>query len=127
MSLSYCTLAVIACTLSSGSIRGHYVATLCPSEGRWYQRFETGINTRMGDVVSQDRAYTLEILHALLEMYELEWQEHGYSVPMVPIHSVMFLLVTCFRGMRGYEAVWIDLGALRYDTAYCLTQKKGSG
>ena len=60
-------------TLSSGSIRGRYVATLCPSEGRWFQRFETGINARMGDVVSQDRAYTLEILLAVLEMYELEW------------------------------------------------------
>ena len=58
-------------TFSSGSIRGYYVATLCPSEGRWFQRFETGINARMGDIVSQDRAYTLEILLALLEMFEL--------------------------------------------------------
>ena len=55
-------------TLSSGSIRGQYVATLCPSEGHLYQRFETKINARMGDVVSQDRAYTLEILLALLEI-----------------------------------------------------------
>ena len=79
----------------------------------------------MGDVVPIE--LILWNYCKLLEMYELEWQEHGYSVPMVPIHSVMFLLVTCFRGMRGYEAVWIDLDALRYDTAYCLTQKKGSG
>jgi len=39
---------------------------------------------------------------------------------MVSIYSVMFLLVTCLGGMRGYEAVWIDLGALRYDDAHCL-------
>ena len=58
-------------TSSFGSIRGHYVATLCPSEGQWCQRFEIGINnTRMGDIVSQDRAYTLELLHALLEIYD---------------------------------------------------------
>ena len=59
----------------------------------------------MGDVVPQDRAYTLELLHALLEMFELEWQVHGYSVPMVSIYSVMFLLVICVGGMCGYEAV----------------------
>ena len=59
-------------TLSSGSIRGRYVATLCPSEGRWHQYFETGINTRMSDVVSPDRAYTLELLHALLKIYDIE-------------------------------------------------------
>ena len=113
-------------TLSSGTIKGRYVATLCPSEGRWYQRFETGINSRMGDVVSQDRAFTLEILLALLEMYELEWQEHKYEMPMVSMYSVMFLLITCLGGMRGYEAVWTDLGALRYDMAYCLDREDES-
>jgi hypothetical protein len=44
-------------TLSAGSVKGRYVATLNPSEGRWYQHFESGICARMGDdVVSQDRA-----------------------------------------------------------------------
>ena len=113
-------------TLSSGSIRGRYVATLCPSEGHWYQHFETGINARMGDVVSQDRAYTLEILLALLEIYELEWQEHRYAMPMESIYSVMFLLITCLGGMRGYEAMWTDLSALRYDMAHCLDREDES-
>ncbi len=61
-------------TLLAGSVKGRFVATLCPSEGRWYQHFETGICARMGDVVSQDRAYTVEVLLALLEMFEEEWQ-----------------------------------------------------
>jgi len=113
-------------TLSSGTIKGRYVATLCPSEGRWYQRFETGINARMGDVVSQDRAFTLEILLALIEHYELEWQEFGYSIPMVSIYSCMFLLITCLGGMRGYEAMWTDLAALRYDVNYCLAREDES-
>ena len=112
--------------MSSGTIKGRYVATLCPSEGRWYQRFETGINARMGDVVSQDRAFTLEILLALIELYELEWQEFGYSIPMVSIYSCMFLLITCLGGMRGYEAMWTDLAALRYDVDYCLAREDES-
>jgi hypothetical protein len=41
-------------TLSAGSVKGQYVATLNLSEGRWYQHFESRICARMGDVVSQD-------------------------------------------------------------------------
>ena len=105
---------------------GCYVATLCPSEGQYYHRLGTGINARMGDIVSQDRSYTLELMHTLFEMYELECQEHGYSVPMVSIYSVMFLIATCLGGMRGYEAVWADLDAIRYDVTHCLNHEDES-
>ena len=113
-------------TLSSGSIRGRYIATLAPSEGRWYQRFESGINTRMGDIVSQDRAYSLDVLLALLEMFEQEWEVHGYGISLNSMYSVMFLLITCLGGMRGYEAVWTDLTALRYDLEYCRSRNDKS-
>ena len=59
-------------TLSSGSTCGRYITTLCSSEGRWYQGFEAGINARIGDIVSQDKAYTLYVFLALIEMYEQE-------------------------------------------------------
>jgi hypothetical protein len=39
-------------TLSAGSIKGRFVATLCLSEGQCYQYSKTGICTQMGDVVS---------------------------------------------------------------------------
>lgn len=73
----------------------------------------------MGDVVSQDRAYTLEIIHKLLESYEAEWQEQGFEMPLKTVCSVMFLLVASLGGMRGFEVMWTDLAALRYDINYC--------
>jgi hypothetical protein len=54
-------------TLFAGSVKGRFVATECPSERRWYQHFETGICSRMGDMVDQDQAYTIEVLLALIE------------------------------------------------------------
>jgi hypothetical protein len=60
-------------TLSAGSVKGRFVATRCPSKGQWYQNFEMEIYARMGDIVLQDRAYTIEILLAFLEMYKEEW------------------------------------------------------
>jgi len=106
-------------TLSAGSVKGRFVATECPSEGRWYQHFETGICSRMGDVVDQDRAYTIEVLLALIEMYEQEWQTYYLQMPLLSISACMFLLVSALGGMRGYEVVWTDLAALIYDVTYC--------
>ena len=105
--------------LSSSSVKGRYVASLNPSEGRWYQRFSAGICARMGDIVHQDRAYTIGVLLKLLEMYEAEWESHRFVMNSLSIHACMFLLVTCLGGMRGYEAVWTDLAALTYDVTYC--------
>jgi hypothetical protein len=106
-------------TLSTSSAKGRFVATRCPSEGRWYQRFAMGINARMGDVVSQDRAYSIEVLLKLLEMFEEEWQTHGYAISVNSICACMFLLVSCLGGMRGFEVVWTDMAALRYDLGFC--------
>ena len=43
----------------------------------------------------------------------------GLEMPLHSLRSVMFLLVSCLGGMRGYEVVWTDLGALNYDLDYC--------
>ena len=110
-------------TLSSGLVKGRFVATRCPSEGRWYQHFETGICARMEDVVSQDRVFTIEVLLALLQMYEEEWETYYLRMLLVSVSACMFLLVTCLGGMRGYEVVWTALAALNYDVAHCESAK----
>ena len=104
---------------SSSSKKGRFVATCNPSEGRWYQFFAKGCCARMGDIVKQDRAYTIGIVLKLLSMYEVEYQETGAHMQLHSIYSCMFLLLTCLGGMRGYEAVWTDLSALKYDVDYC--------
>ena len=105
--------------MSSGGVKGRLIATRAPSEGRWFQQFMHGVRVRMGDVVDQDRAYTTEIILALLDVYEKEWEEKGLDMPLHTVRAVMFLLVSCLGGMRGYEVMWTDLGALRYDLEYC--------
>lgn len=91
------------------------MATRCPSESRWYEHFAVGVLARMGDVVSQDCAYTIEVLHKLLESYEADWNDAGYQMPVKIISSCMFLLTSSLGGMRGFEVMWMDLAALRYD------------
>jgi hypothetical protein len=106
-------------TLSARLVKRWFVATHCPSKGQWHQHFKTGIYARMGDVISQDRAYTIEVLLALLEMYKEEWQTYYLLMPLVLVCMCMFLLVSCLQGMQGIEVVWTDLVALRYDIKHC--------
>ena len=88
-------------SLSSSSKAGRYVATCNPAEGRWYQHFSVGVAARMGDIVRQDRAYTIGVLHKLLEMYEKEYQDLGPLMSDDSICSAVFLLVTCLGGCGG--------------------------
>ena len=55
---------------SSGGLKGRFVATLCPSEGRWFQRWNLGTRVRMADVVTQDQAFSIEIVLAVIQLYE---------------------------------------------------------
>ena len=108
--------------LSSGSVKGRYIATLRPSEGRWYSLFSTGMSVRMGDIVKQDQAYTIEIVHAVINLFEEQFQDEGYAMPVADFEAAMFFIISCMGGFRGYETVWTDLGALRYDVEYCEAQ-----
>ena len=86
-------------TLSASSRGGRYVATCNPTEGRWYQSFALGCCARMGDVVKQDRAYTIGVVHKLLDMFDKEYQDFRDDMPLHSICSCMFLLLSCLGGM----------------------------
>jgi hypothetical protein len=78
----------------------------------------------MGDIVSQDRAYTLAVLHKLLESYEAEWMDPNTEMSTKTLCSCMFLLVSCLGGMRGFEVMWTDLAALRYDLNHYVKRQR---
>jgi len=52
-------------------------------------------------------------------MHELEWSDFGTEMPLGSLSACVFLLLMYLGGMRGYEAVWTDLAALRYNVEYC--------
>ena len=80
-------------TLSTSDNKGRYTATCNPSEVKYYQHFALGCCARMGDVVKQDRAYTIQVLLKLLEMYEEEYALLGANMQLESICSCMFLLL----------------------------------
>jgi hypothetical protein len=73
----------------------------------------------MSNVVTQDCAYTIEVLLALLEMFKQEWQTYYLDMPLTSLCTCMFLLVLSLGGMQGFEVVWTNLAAHCYDVSYC--------
>lgn len=51
-------------------------------------------------------------------MYEDEWETSNGLMSLLKISSCMFFLITCFGGMRGFEAVWTNLAGLRFDICF---------
>ncbi len=70
-------------------------------------------------MVSQDRAYTLEVFLALIKMHKQEWQMHTTAISLVSLSACLFLLVSTLGGMQGFEVVWTNLAVLCYDVNYC--------
>ena len=73
----------------------------------------------MGVIVRQDWAYTINVVLKLVDIFEGQWQDQDLDMPVKDISACMFLIVCCLGGTRGFEAVWTDLGALRYNVAFC--------
>ena len=84
---------------SSVRVQVWVIATLCPSEWRWHQHFSLSASGRMaGDMVTQeqDRAYTIDVLLAMIDMLEDRFQELGYGFPLREMEAIMFFILTCF-------------------------------
>ena len=49
--------------------------TSCPSYSFWFERFIFGMHKRIGDVVHQDKAVTLDVVHKVIEGLEVDYLE----------------------------------------------------
>ena len=74
---------------------------------------------RIGDVVSQDKTYTIQMVLKLVSMFKAESSDLGLDMTLKNICACFFLLLTCLVRMKGYAAVWTDLATLQYGIEYC--------
>ena len=59
----------------------------------------------IGDVVGEDKVYTIDVLLRLLSFYEEELCDLGLALPIESLCSCVFLLLTCLGHVQRYEAV----------------------
>ena len=115
--------------VSFASRNSKFHASLAPTQKVFFEHFSRGFRIRTGVMTRQDRAYSLDVIHELLDRFESEWgrQTESGEIDLSWISAVMFLLVSSFGGMRGYEVVWTDLAALLHDIQRCELEEDFSG
>jgi hypothetical protein len=97
-----------------GGERAKHYLNQCPTHLLWFERFSKGCLSRMGQIVKQDLAISLDIMHALMDSLLAEWNQSTSQDRKVRIASVGAYSIIAFCGLfRGAEVLMVDLYGLR--------------
>jgi len=98
----------------------------CPTNSLWFERFAKGCLSRMGQIVCQDRAVSLELMHAFCSLLEQEWEVASEQKIQSKIASLGAYSVIAFCGsFRGPEVFMTDLfGLIKYDSERLMAEGK---
>jgi len=69
----------------------------------FFEHFARGFRIQTGVMSCQDQAYSLDLVHVMLERFEEEWDRQidlDEGVNIYWLSAVMFFLTSCFGGMR---------------------------
>jgi hypothetical protein len=93
--------------------------TTSPTKSQWFGRFMMGLHKRMGDMVKQDEAISIELMIAVMEEFEKDWvivTKNGLGMDEA-VKEVLFLAlfaVTAFcAALQGKEVPLMDLGSTK--------------
>ena len=82
----------------------------------WFSRFMEGVHKRVGEIRKQDEALTIDVVHQIKTLLELEWKNTGnldYNKRRRIAEVGTWFIVGFCTGMRGEEMVLIELAGTR--------------
>ncbi len=86
----------------------------CPTNSLWFERFSRGCLSRMGQVVKQDMAISLGVMHAMLSLLNEAWKGAQGGREQSHIANVGAYISIAFCGsFRGAEVFLVDLFGLK--------------
>lgn len=90
------------------------VTTTCPSNGFWFDRFMVGYYKRVGQLLVQDLAISIEVVLAVQSYLEGQWVLARTDKEKRSVSEMGVLFVICFcLGLRGEEVLLIDIAGCR--------------
>jgi hypothetical protein len=76
----------------------------------WFCRFMEGLKRRTGEIIKRDELITIDVLHALDDLMEKDWNVATTIKQMKRIAEIGVILVAGFcSGIRGEELLIVDL------------------
>ncbi len=96
-----------------GGDKAKFFLNDCPTHSLWFERFARGCLSRMGQIIKQDWAVSLELMHAFLSLLEKEWTTASDGRNKNIIASIGAYSTIAFCGsFRGPEVFLVDLFGL---------------
>lgn len=99
--------------------------TKCPTQSLWFERFSKGCLYRMGEVVKQDLAISIDVMLCMMKLFDDEWLRTPDGWDRSEIASVALYSIIAFCGsFRGHEVFLVDLfGLTKYETTFTLSNQ----
>ena len=90
--------------------------TDCPTQSLWFERFSRGCLYRMGEVVKQDLAISIDVMLCMMNLFDEAWLRSTDPWDKSEIAAVALYCMIAFCGsFRGHEVFLVDLfGLLKY-------------
>ena len=87
----------------------------CPTHGEWFERCSRGMHERMGDVVRQDLAISIEQMLELMRSFNLRWDlaEGNRGDQKQILFPALFSVIAFCCGLRGEELPLMSLSGVR--------------
>ena len=91
--------------------RAKFKITSSPASSDWFDRFNRGMHKRMGDKTIKDQAISMELMLALMDIFERDLDEAGNDLDaQAPVlFAAGFVIVGCCASLRGEEIPLMDL------------------
>lgn len=103
--------------MSVGKTSSKQLLTRCPTQSLWYEKFSLGCLKRMGQIIKQDLAISIEVLHELLKQFKIDIKrahERKLDTHLL-IQAAVYSVIAFCGSFRGNEVFLVDLdGLFRY-------------
>jgi len=87
--------------------------TDCPTYSDFFERFNKGLHKRMGDIVKPDRAISHELLKAVLNLVDRDWEEAPQGAKLMIALEGAFYSIAYALALRGEEVSLVELRGIR--------------
>ncbi len=98
-----------------GGERAKHYLNDCPTHSLWFEHFARGCLSRMGQIIRQDMAVSLELMHAFLAILEQEWIAAEATLAQQSLIASIgaYALIAFCGSFRGPEVFLVDLFGLK--------------
>jgi hypothetical protein len=99
--------------IAQGSQSNSFISN-CPTNSFWFSKWVVGCETRMGFVIKQNQAISLQVMRAMVESFKEDIQEaEQYSWERQRLcMGLTYTVISYFASLRGSEGMNLDLQTL---------------